>query len=433
WSSDVCSSDLAAHLECDDTPQGPHGMKRSGTRSADRGTHGVSPPLPPFLFRTYVRTWRHGHHRPAGHDAGPRTRPVSRRTRAGRRPPAPDEAPGPALPAPRRPRHPQPLPRRLRTPRARGLRRLHRSRPHPPHVRRRAPRHRLRHRLRPPPAPPHRHRPGHQDRHRRLGGTARDRPATPVHHPRHRGRPDAQRRTPPVAERPARRRRPQLCEPARPGHRRPRRRRLPRGPRLPYRPRHLHRRPRHGPPPPGRLPTRPAADPPAATPAAPPHALAGRRARPGPGAVRPRRPRGPAEHPPVLGRLPRLRGRHRSRPRGPPRPRGPRHRPVRTRGPRDDRLGGPPHRSHPLTCPDPAPRPPENRKTPMHHRSRVPTMSLARVVLTSGREVNLSELRLSSTYGGLLEGYPCKPLNDLWIKGLLRSAAQAFPGAPVHL
>ncbi|MFJ9666579.1 hypothetical protein ACIRPP_18505 [Streptomyces sp. NPDC101219] len=60
-------------------------------------------------------------------------------------------------------------------------------------------------------------------------------------------------------------------------------------------------------------------------------------------------------------------------------------------------------------------------------------MSLARVVLTSGREVDLSELRLSSTYGGLLEGYPCKPLNDLRIKGLVRSAGQAFPGAPVHL
>src|SRR5690606_35358225 len=134
---------------------------------------------------------------------------------------------------------------------------------------------------------------------------------------------------------------------------------------------------------------RPAADPPAATPPAPPHALVGRRARPGPGAVRPRRPRGPAEHPPVLGRLPRLRGRHRSRPRGPPRPRGPRHRPVRTRGPRDDRLGGPPHRSHPLTCPDPAPRPPANPKTPMHHRSRVPTMSPARGGLTSRRGVDL--------------------------------------------
>ncbi|WP_437028346.1 hypothetical protein [Streptomyces sp. enrichment culture] len=60
-------------------------------------------------------------------------------------------------------------------------------------------------------------------------------------------------------------------------------------------------------------------------------------------------------------------------------------------------------------------------------------MSLARVLLTSGRTVELSELRLSSTYGGLLEGYPCKPLNDMKIDGLLRSAAQSFPGTPVHL
>ncbi|MBT3155578.1 hypothetical protein HTV45_32875 [Streptomyces sp. CHD11] len=60
-------------------------------------------------------------------------------------------------------------------------------------------------------------------------------------------------------------------------------------------------------------------------------------------------------------------------------------------------------------------------------------MALARVVLASGRSVDLSELRMSSTYGGLLEGYPCKPLNDRTIAGLLRSAGTTFPGAPVHL
>ncbi|MEU9353375.1 hypothetical protein AB0D65_20800 [Streptomyces griseoloalbus] len=60
-------------------------------------------------------------------------------------------------------------------------------------------------------------------------------------------------------------------------------------------------------------------------------------------------------------------------------------------------------------------------------------MALARVVLASGRSVDLTELRMSSTYGGLLEGYPCKPLNDLTIDRLLRSAARGFPGAPVHL
>lgn len=72
------------------------------------------------------------------------------------------------------------------------------------------------------------------------------------------------------------------------------------------------------------------------------------------------------------------------------------------------------------------------RKT-MHRRSRVPTMSLTRVVLASGRSLDLGELRLSSTYGGTLEGYPCKPVNEVKIKNLLRSAERAFPTAPVHL
>jgi hypothetical protein len=60
-------------------------------------------------------------------------------------------------------------------------------------------------------------------------------------------------------------------------------------------------------------------------------------------------------------------------------------------------------------------------------------MSLTRVVLASGRSVDLSELRLSSTYGGMLEGYPCKPVNDTRINGLLRAAVRAFPSTPVHL
>ncbi|MGI5456178.1 hypothetical protein ACQEWB_24015 [Streptomyces sp. CA-249302] len=60
-------------------------------------------------------------------------------------------------------------------------------------------------------------------------------------------------------------------------------------------------------------------------------------------------------------------------------------------------------------------------------------MSLARVILTSGRSVDLSEVRFSSTYGGLLEGYPCKPVNDLKIKGLLHNARRTFPTGPVHL
>ncbi|MER5941251.1 hypothetical protein ABT121_28460 [Streptomyces sp. NPDC001928] len=60
-------------------------------------------------------------------------------------------------------------------------------------------------------------------------------------------------------------------------------------------------------------------------------------------------------------------------------------------------------------------------------------MSLARVVLTSGRSLDLSELRLSSTYGGVLEGYPCRPLNEMKIKSLVIAAESAHPATPVHL
>ncbi|KND31577.1 hypothetical protein [Streptomyces acidiscabies] len=60
-------------------------------------------------------------------------------------------------------------------------------------------------------------------------------------------------------------------------------------------------------------------------------------------------------------------------------------------------------------------------------------MSLTRVVLLSGRAVELSDIRLSSTYGGLLEGYPCARVNDMKINGLLRGAERDTPRTPVHL
>ena len=69
----------------------------------------------------------------------------------------------------------------------------------------------------------------------------------------------------------------------------------------------------------------------------------------------------------------------------------------------------------------------------MHDRPGVRTMSLTRVVLASGRSVNLADLRLSSTYGGMPEGYPCKPVNDMVIKGLLHTAENTCPTTPVHL
>jgi hypothetical protein len=69
----------------------------------------------------------------------------------------------------------------------------------------------------------------------------------------------------------------------------------------------------------------------------------------------------------------------------------------------------------------------------MHDRPRARTMSLTRVVLSSGRSVDLAELRLSSTYGGMPAGYPCKPVNDMVIKNLLSTADRTFSTTPVHL
>ncbi|MER8219570.1 hypothetical protein ABTZ58_03015 [Streptomyces sp. NPDC094143] len=60
-------------------------------------------------------------------------------------------------------------------------------------------------------------------------------------------------------------------------------------------------------------------------------------------------------------------------------------------------------------------------------------MALARLVLASGRSVDLAELRFTSTYGDLPAGYPCKPVNDLRIARLVRAAERARPGTPVHL
>lgn len=60
-------------------------------------------------------------------------------------------------------------------------------------------------------------------------------------------------------------------------------------------------------------------------------------------------------------------------------------------------------------------------------------MTLTRINLASGRTIKLAELRMSSTYGGLLEGYPCKRVNDFKVNSLATRAANSFPGRPVHL
>ncbi|WP_371240344.1 hypothetical protein [Streptomyces pimonensis] len=63
----------------------------------------------------------------------------------------------------------------------------------------------------------------------------------------------------------------------------------------------------------------------------------------------------------------------------------------------------------------------------------MPTGSLARALLGSGRPADLCELRTSSPYGGLPEGCPWRPLSDRKTDRLLRPAERAFPGAPAHL
>ncbi|MFJ4778677.1 hypothetical protein [Streptomyces sp. NPDC088762] len=60
-------------------------------------------------------------------------------------------------------------------------------------------------------------------------------------------------------------------------------------------------------------------------------------------------------------------------------------------------------------------------------------MPLSHIVLSSGRSIALAELRMTSTYGGLLEGYPFKRINDMKISGFQRQAAREFPHEPVHL
>ncbi|MFI2761721.1 hypothetical protein ACH5A3_23065 [Streptomyces echinatus] len=60
-------------------------------------------------------------------------------------------------------------------------------------------------------------------------------------------------------------------------------------------------------------------------------------------------------------------------------------------------------------------------------------MSLSRIALSSGRSIELIELRMSSAYGGMLEGYPCRPVNDMKVRSLQWQAERAFPATPVHV
>lgn len=60
-------------------------------------------------------------------------------------------------------------------------------------------------------------------------------------------------------------------------------------------------------------------------------------------------------------------------------------------------------------------------------------MALAQVILSSGRSIELSDVRLSSTYGRMLEGYPFQRWNDRVLEGLLKRTEKEKPSIPVHL
>ncbi|WP_371494192.1 hypothetical protein OG871_03695 [Kitasatospora sp. NBC_00374] len=59
-------------------------------------------------------------------------------------------------------------------------------------------------------------------------------------------------------------------------------------------------------------------------------------------------------------------------------------------------------------------------------------MTLAHFVLASGRSIELQDVRMSSTYGGLLEGYPFRRWNDRILERLVKNAGQGGT-RPVHL
>lgn len=69
----------------------------------------------------------------------------------------------------------------------------------------------------------------------------------------------------------------------------------------------------------------------------------------------------------------------------------------------------------------------------MHTHPAPPTLSLTRIVLASGRTVDLSDLHLTPTYGDMPETYPCRPVNEERISTLLDAAEHTPPAVPVHL
>lgn len=60
-------------------------------------------------------------------------------------------------------------------------------------------------------------------------------------------------------------------------------------------------------------------------------------------------------------------------------------------------------------------------------------MTLARITLASGRDLALEQLEIFSTYGGMLEGYPCARINDRLLSRLSERRESAHWTPPVHV
>ncbi len=60
-------------------------------------------------------------------------------------------------------------------------------------------------------------------------------------------------------------------------------------------------------------------------------------------------------------------------------------------------------------------------------------MPLTNVRLASGRSIRLVELRMSSTYAGLLAGSPSKRVNEFIVERTVNRAREDCPSRPVHL
>ncbi|WAL65902.1 hypothetical protein ORV05_34450 [Amycolatopsis cynarae] len=60
-------------------------------------------------------------------------------------------------------------------------------------------------------------------------------------------------------------------------------------------------------------------------------------------------------------------------------------------------------------------------------------MTLTQVTLNSGRDIELTRLDVFSTYDGMLEGYPCKLINDHLLARLTERDQPGYRSQPIHV